>query len=101
TFDWPTFDWPTFDWPSFDWQLATQTRPSALCYNVPMRNIISSIPAAFLLLALLATRLAAFEYTSDDFAKVQQNLAEKKAVLIDVREVGEWKQSHLKQATLV
>jgi len=40
-------------------------------------------------------------HTEDTLATVKKNLAKKKAVLIDVRERGEWNHGHLAQATLV
>ena len=54
-----------------------------------------------LAVVLLAASARAANHTEDSLDKVQQNLAEKKAVLIDVREPAEWKQGHLEQATLV
>lgn len=50
---------------------------------------------------LLAGPAAAVEYTKDSYGTVLENLAQGKAVLIDVREVGEWKQGHLADATLI
>ncbi len=52
------------------------------------------------LLGVQISSLAA-EHTTDSLDKVRENLAEKKAVLIDVREPGEWKRGHLENATLV
>lgn len=40
-------------------------------------------------------------HTKDSLATVKKNLADKKAVLIDVREKREWDSSHLKGATLI
>jgi len=55
-----------------------------------------------ILLALcLAPMARAAEHTKDSLDTVKKNLAEKKAVLIDVREPAEWKRGHLQQATLV
>ncbi|REK10935.1 MAG: rhodanese-like domain-containing protein [Planctomycetota bacterium] len=56
--------------------------------------------ALAVVLAVAGTALAA-EHTDDSLDKVQRNLAEKKALLIDVREPDEWKRGHLKQAQLV
>jgi rhodanese-related sulfurtransferase len=50
---------------------------------------------------VLAGHAAAVEYTRDSLNKVRKNLADGKAVLIDVRELGEWKQGHLADAKLV
>lgn len=54
---------------------------------------------AFTLFVAAATFAA--EHTKDSLEKVKQNLAEKKAVLIDVREMSEWKRGHLQDAQLV
>ena len=40
----------------------------------------------------------AAEHTSDSLETVKKNLADKKAVLIDVRELNEWRDGHLKDA---
>ena len=50
--------------------------------------------------APLATRADA-PYTSDTPAQIQARLAEKKAVLLDVREPAEWSRGHLQQAALL
>lgn len=52
-------------------------------------------------LCLTAMAALAAEHTEDTLATVRQNLSDKKAVLIDVREPGEWKQGHLIDASLV
>lgn len=46
-----------------------------------------------------AVSLAA-EHTQDSLATVKENLAAKKAVLVDVREMGEWEDGHIDGATL-
>lgn len=43
----------------------------------------------------------AAEHTKDSLDKVKQQLADGKAVLIDVREQGEWDDGHLKDAKLL
>lgn len=48
-----------------------------------------------LVLPLLATFAAAAEHTTDSLAEVRKNVAEKKAVLIDVRETVEWNAGHV------
>ncbi len=54
------------------------------------------------LLALtLAIPLAASEHTKDSIDKIKASVAEKKAVIVDVREQGEWDEGHLKAAVLV
>jgi phage shock protein E len=40
------------------------------------------------------------EHTQDTLQTVRQNLAEKKAVLVDVREKDEWDQGHLRGSIL-
>ncbi|MFO1020699.1 MAG: rhodanese-like domain-containing protein [Planctomycetales bacterium] len=45
--------------------------------------------------------LLAGEHTTDSLETVKQNLAAKKAVLLDVREQNEWKKGHLKDAKLL
>jgi len=45
--------------------------------------------------------LLAAEHTKDTLDTVKQKLAEKKAVLIDVRETSEWDAGHLKDAQLL
>jgi len=50
---------------------------------------------------LLVTTAHAAEHTADSLDTVKKNLAEKKAVLIDVREQAEWKRGHLRDAKLV
>lgn len=49
----------------------------------------------------LASAARAAEHTKDSLDKVKAGLAEKKAVLIDVREKGEWDRGHLEAARLV
>jgi rhodanese-related sulfurtransferase len=44
---------------------------------------------------------SAQEHTKDSLDTVKKALAEKKAVLIDVREKTEWDQGHLKDASLL
>ena len=43
----------------------------------------------------------AAEHTTDSLATVQKGVAEKKAVLIDVREKDEWNDGHLRDAALL
>jgi rhodanese-related sulfurtransferase len=53
------------------------------------------------LLVIIGSPLALAEHTPDSLEKVRAHLEQKKAVLIDVREPGEWKQGHLAEAQLV
>ena len=55
---------------------------------------------ALLALGLCAT-LTAADHMKDSLATVRENLKAKKAVLIDVRELDEWKDGHLSQAALL
>ena len=55
----------------------------------------------FILATLLGIPLGrAAEHTQDSLDKVRENLAKKVAVLIDVREKGEWERGHLQDARL-
>ena len=63
-----------------------------------MKYLASGLFGATLLIALTAT---AAEHTKDSLDKVKENLARKKAVLIDVREQGEWNDGHLQDAQFV
>ncbi len=51
--------------------------------------------------SILAAPALAGKHTKDSLETVQNRVAEKKAVLIDVREEQEWKQGHLKVARLL
>ena len=62
--------------------------------------------SSFLATFLLATTLASSVWGSDRHTKdsldlVKKNLAEKKALLVDVREPAEWKRGHLADALLL
>jgi phage shock protein E len=45
--------------------------------------------------------LWAAEHTKDSLDKVKQQLADRKAILLDVREQGEWDRGHLREAQLM
>jgi rhodanese-related sulfurtransferase len=64
-------------------------------------QLLYRFTGALVLGLLLASISTAVEYTTDSYDTVLKNLAQGKAVLIDVREVGEWKQGHLADATLI
>ncbi len=53
------------------------------------------------LLLVMMPATFAVEPTKDPLTTVQKNLAEKKALLLDVREQKEWDQGHLVNATLL
>ena len=55
------------------------------------------IPALSLMFLVVLTAAAA-ESTKDSLETVKKNLADKKAVLLDVREKGEWDAGHLADA---
>jgi rhodanese-related sulfurtransferase len=50
------------------------------------------------LIAVTYSHLHAAELSSDPLPTVQENLATHKAVLLDVREPGEWKEGHIEGA---
>jgi phage shock protein E len=50
------------------------------------------------LIAFVYSHLHAAELTNDPLPTVQENLATHKAVLVDVREPGEWKEGHVEGA---
>ena len=52
-------------------------------------------------LILSASRGAAQEHTTDTSDQIKKALADKKAILIDVREQKEWDEGHLKDAGLL
>jgi len=45
--------------------------------------------------------ITAAEHTKDSLETIQKNLAAKKAILVDVREKGEWDDGHLRDAVLL
>jgi phage shock protein E len=53
---------------------------------------------SFTALFVAALTVAAAEHTTDSLDTVKKNLADKKAVLVDVREKSEWKDGHLEGA---
>jgi phage shock protein E len=57
---------------------------------------------SLVLAALQLTAADAFaQHTKDSLDKVKENLAQKKAILIDVREPKEWNAGHLQDAQLL
>src|SRR4051794_1291077 len=69
-----------------------------------MRAICNRAPfwlALSIAFAASAALFAAEEHTTDSLAVVQQRLAERKAVLVDVREKSEWTEEHLQAAQLL
>lgn len=51
--------------------------------------------------ALAPSASRAAEHTSDSLATVRRSLAEQRALLVDVREEGEWQDGHLRSARLL
>jgi phage shock protein E len=62
----------------------------------PMERIVFGV--AVVALAMMGFRALAADHTKDTPAEVKQAVADGKAVLIDVREVDEWDDGHLKDA---
>jgi rhodanese-related sulfurtransferase len=58
---------------------------------------------ALAFVALFASNAArpTVEFTKDTFEIVQENIAEEKAVLVDVRSVEEWKKGHIEGSILL
>jgi phage shock protein E len=52
----------------------------------------------FSLIAFIYSHVHAAELSNDPLPAVQQNVATHKAVLVDVREPGEWKEGHIEGA---
>jgi len=67
--------------------------PSNLALPSPFFPVASLV----ILLGFGSSSFAA-DHTKDSLDTLKKNLAEKKAVLIDVRETEEWEEGHLKQA---
>jgi phage shock protein E len=56
---------------------------------------------AIVLAGALSVTAFAADHTKDDLKTVKKNIEEKKAILIDVRELTEWKEGHVKGAVLL
>lgn len=63
-------------------------------------NLKLGTPTLVCGLVLSACSQAA-EHTKDSLETVQENIAEEKAVLVDVREKSEWDQGHVKDAVFL
>src|SRR5690349_14355708 len=61
-------------------------------------NRWSLFAKTFALLAFLPACAPAAEHTKDPLDTVKKSIADGKAVLVDVREQGEWDDGHLKDA---
>lgn len=55
----------------------------------------STVRRLVLVLPLLVTFAEAAEHTNDSWPEVRKNVAEKQAVLVDVRETVEWNSGHI------
>src|SRR5262245_38945506 len=53
------------------------------------------------LIAFIYSHVHAAELSKDPLPSVQENVATHKAVLVDVREPGEWKEGHVEGAILL
>lgn len=60
--------------------------------------MFTRILTAFALLAACTTTAMAAEHSKDGDAQIKAALADKSAVMIDVREIDEWNAGHLKDA---
>ena|SRR5581483_1796815 len=60
-----------------------------------------AITQSLVMIAVCALAAGAQEHTKDSLDTVKKAVAEKKAVLIDVREKSEWDSGHLKDARLL
>ena len=60
-----------------------------------MTRYYLSISSAILALACIPSPLRAAETTTDSLATVLNNVSEKKAVIVDVREQAEWDKGHV------
>lgn len=66
-----------------------------------MRSIHKIFLSMMLISCAASPSLNAAEHTKDSMETVKKNVTQKKAVLVDVRELSEWKQGHLKESVLV
>ncbi|MBA4066506.1 MAG: rhodanese-like domain-containing protein [Isosphaera sp.] len=56
------------------------------------------VPAGVVAAGMVAVAACAADHTTDSTDAVKKGVADGKAVLVDVREEGEWKDGHLKDA---
>ena len=59
---------------------------------------MSRFVASLVAMCVVVGLAVAADHTTDTLETVKKNVADKKAVLVDVREAGEWKDGHLKDA---
>ncbi|MEQ1825562.1 MAG: rhodanese-like domain-containing protein [Pirellula sp.] len=60
----------------------------------PIRSLVASTALSFLLISVASAQ----EHTKDTLEKVKENVEAKKAMLVDVRDLGEWNNGHIKGA---
>jgi len=65
------------------------------------RRCLALVAIATAAVLVHANTIRAGEHTEDSLELVQENITEKKAVLLDVRELAEWKRGHLAVAMLL
>jgi len=63
-----------------------------------LKRVVTALAIA---LSFLAVKVWAIEHTKDSLDKVKQQLAEKKCILLDVREQREWDDGHVQDARLM
>jgi len=64
-------------------------------------NSLKTFSLVLVTAALLVNTLNGAEPTKDSLATVKKNVKNDKAVLVDVREKGEWDDGHIKDATFL
>jgi phage shock protein E len=82
----------------------TKTKKAIVCqrYALGAKHIMTTQLIKLLtissLVAFIYSHVHAADLTNDPLPTVQENLATHKAVLVDVREPGEWKEGHVEGA---
>lgn len=66
-----------------------------------MKNALRTCCLAVACVSFLAVGSHAADHTKDSLAKVKKNIADEKAVLVDVREKAEWDKGHVKGAVFL
>jgi rhodanese-related sulfurtransferase len=64
----------------------------------PVTNRVRKLLIISGLIAFISTCVHAAELSNDSLPTVQENLTTHKAILVDVREPGEWKEGHIEGA---
>jgi len=76
-------------------------RPYAAAAERIMTALLMKLIIISSLIALICGHIHAAELSNDPLPTVQENVATHKAVLVDVREPGEWKEGHVEGAILL